>query len=263
MGLLPINYSGRRMPDKRQLTEFFPDTKYFENGYLNYLWKGSFHYKGQDIWPDFYWIRELENKVQNELNKKNYLSKMTILEIFKWGTSSRHKMKKRAEELSMTDFWERRTKITYSIIKQIPADQTQQNIIDWISDVYISLATEEKDGAIGFTYFSKILRFMSPDYFGARDEDRIVPFFSKGWTDCYKNTFKLGLRTRQDRTDEAKAYGRFCWVLQNLACHLNNKGSRIPINNRDEKKVWRGNMHWRASDIEMAFFGIASDNKCC
>lgn len=253
-----MHFDGKKMPSIKQLESIFRRFK-FEEELHKYRWEGSFHKKlgrEPDKWPEFKWIRDIERRTHGELSENGHLSRDCAIEIIKWGTGGRHGPLNIANNIND---WEERTQCAYTKKKEIPTVlENHRDIVNGVGEAYLELAIHKKNiKGLGLTYFSKILRFMNPDKFGARDAKFLSSLFKKGWKDANGNTFSLNLGHYEDRKAEARAYGRFCWVLQVLAAYQNRIGL---LDDGKEKRKWR------AADIEMSLFGFAMHKakmNCC
>jgi hypothetical protein len=241
---------------------FFREVR-FECHLREYYWCGAFHKKPEiDRWPLFPWIKKLERKASQEIEVLGCLEGDSVIEIFRWGTGRRHGplLKAKEAEKNNPGFWCRQTKAAAEALTAFPYKcrlGDREKIEGWISRVYLALAMAPSEATvkgIGLTYYSKILRFMCPEKFGACDVGMIGSLFKEGLKDASGNTFSLSF-LRGNRESEAKKYALFCWVLQTAAEYLNRNERLLPTGQGTVPEKWR------AADVEMAFFGLATSRK--
>lgn len=254
------NFTSQRMPDIGQMEAFFREIA-FERCLRQYSWSGTFHKKEDrppDTWPQFPWITELEGRSSQEIQKQGYLTKERVIEIFKWGTGRRHGPLYKAQA-TPAEFWCRQTGAAAHAITDIPYPHRlgdREAIENWISRAYLALTVTPTEGpveGIALTYFSKILRFMCPDKFGACDVGLIGHLFQEGLKDAGGNTLRLAF-PRGKRELEARKYAHFCWLLQTASDFLNRNHRLVPAREGIGRK-------WRAADVEMSLFGLAESRK--
>jgi len=204
--------------------QHFPD--YFEQ----YTWNNKHKLYGypKDSYPDFCWIKSLENRfdwLRNNCTHEGTSSKYLIREMINWGGSQNGVLQKfddRSGEINLYD--------------------QLKNIIDGLNDPERAISQALELPGLGLTYTSKLLRFLNPDMYAALDSrirSRLVEE-------------KMMVKINDGNNNSmVKGYLNFLEVLDEIKNSLNEAEIQRPVYNFSESRVWR------PADIEMGLFSWA------
>lgn len=141
---------------------------------------------------------------------------------------------------------------------------TISNIHSTDSIVLLEILKKNIKG-MGPTYLSKVLRFSSPELFGAIDT-RLVRIFGDGDEQAKKHSW-LKIKVRNNgygwyipeyQSAWPAQYDTWVNILQYIANSLNNKGNACPHPKTFLENKLRKPGKWTSADVEMALFSYAS-----
>jgi len=209
-----------------------PDLFKFPDYFKSYQWRDKHHLYGYpaDCFPEFQWIKSLETRFLWQ--RENYAAKQTasvylLKEMLQWGGGQN------------------------GVLQKFEDQQGEVNLLQLIEGVVNNLGTPSEAIAnalllpgMGLTYASKLLRFLSPEEYGALDSRlrRALGERIKGQLPTIYDGNVGSMR---------KGYEAFLSYLSELKAQLESKSIVRPMCSLPRGTTQTG---WRAADIEMALF---------
>lgn len=210
--------------------------------YRSYVW-------GNDFWDTgFIDILRLERQLASH-HKKNGVSLDDVKDIARWGKlRNPSKIKGNSFVLPCETFY------------GPDESHNPQNSIHSLSP--LSILTENITSGIGPTYFSKILRFAAPRFYGAIDT-RCVRVFGKGdpacehhdWLDIYVKNYGYGWFIPEKQKNWPNGYVKWLDILKTICSLL---PANCPHPSEFVKHGLREKGVWTCADVEMVLFTYAS-----
>jgi hypothetical protein len=208
------------------------DLSILPNYYRNYVWEDKHALFGYppDRYPEFEWIRNLERRFLHFREHPTPAPLFLITEMIQWGGSQNGVLEKFQNAIGSNCL-----------------HNSLNLVLKKLQDPEGAIGSALNIPGLGLTYASKLLRFLSPETYGALD-GRIRKGLARLTPPPLPKIYD------GNTASMIKGYTAFTTYIRLLRQDLTSKGIALPRHPGDKLDQ----NPWRAADIEMALFGWAS-----